>query len=365
MLEPRHSDHLLTPLVRSAAHLVDGEWEYARFCNPTVDAVAARVARLEGAAGALLFSSGTAALVSALLAVTEAGQTVVASGEVCADAHRALERELPRLGRRVVWTAAADLAGFASAVASPEAGAAYAESISNPGIRVAAVDALAAVAADAGRPLVVDGTLATPVNQRALELGAELVVHSAGKYLNGHGDLVAGAVAGRGPALEAVRELQWGTGACLDAGAASLLERGLRTLELRMQRHNRSAAAVARRLARHPQVEWLRHPALPDHPDAAVAGRVLSGGSGLLAFRAAGGPDRAERLMAGLRTVGTAPTLGGLDSLAYVPALDRRAEPGWLRGLPPGLVRLSVGVEPPELIAADIEQALERSAEPA
>ncbi len=354
----------VTPIHRSAA-FEPGEdggapWAYSRLGNPTVAEVASRVAALERTEDALLTSSGTAALLAALLGAVPAGGLVAASRLVCGDAYRILTRELPSFGRRVVLIDADDRAGW-EAIA-PGADAFFVEAISNPALRLADTESLAEIAGRHAVVLVVDSTLATPVNLRPAGLGADLVVHSATKALNGHGDVTAGVVAGSLGALAPVRDAADGLGACLDPGAASLLERGLRTLPLRIERQNETARIVARTLAGHGEITSVCHPELPSHPDYDLAGRVLGGSAGLVTLRLRGGAQAADRFLAGLRLIGLAPTLGGVESLAMRPWIASHAALPWTArrraGIRPGMIRLSLGIEDAGDLLTDLEAAL-------
>ncbi len=335
-------DTLSSPLIRSTALRQGGSWTYGRITNPTVDAVAGQVAELEGAAAGVLVSSGTAAIVCALLSTTPPGCTVVAASEVCSDAHRVLTRLLPELGRPVRFVPVADLDGWDVALAHPGALTAYCESVANPTLAVADVDQIAAVARRRGARLVVDATVATPLGQRALELGAELVVHSASKYLNGHSDVIAGVVCGSQAAIDGVREAQTALGAAVDPAAAALLERGMKTLEVRTQRQSQTARELAAQLSASGQVEWAR----------TASHRLLSQTPGLVALRPSAPWDLSR-----CRHIREAPTFGGTETLAYQPHGDPHADSDWLEGVEPGLVRLAVGLEAPELIAADLLRA--------
>lgn len=340
-------DGLCAPVYRSTAFEGAGEPGYSRLANPGVEAVAAAIAGLEGSGAGLLFSSGTAATTAVVLALVPPGGTVVAAREVCADSAHLLAREIPRMGRHVVFVPVADLDAWRTALAAG-ASMAFVESVSNPGLRVADLDGIAAAAHDVGAVTVVDSTLATPVNLRPHEHGCDLVVHSASKYLNGHSDVIAGSVSGPDSLVGRVRRVQWATGSCLDPGAAALLARGLRTLSLRMSAHNRNGLLIARFLQGHPEVEWVLHPLLETHPDAALARRLLDGGAGMVLVRPRGGFDRARLLLGALRLIRPAPTLGGLESLAFLPGDDHVS----------GALRLSVGVEDADDILADLDQAL-------
>lgn len=340
----------LCPAVERSTAFCGDEPGYSRLANPYVDAVAAAVAELEGMESGLLFSSGTAAATATVLALVPPGGRVAAARELCADSRHLLAGEAPRLGRGVIWVDVDDLDGWRQALA---AGAAVVlvEAVSNPGLRIADLAALSALARAAGAVMVVDATLATPVNLRPAEHGCDLVLHSASKYLNGHSDVIAGAVCGPEQLVARVRAVQWTTGACLDPAAAALLARGLRTLHLRMRAHNENGYTVARHLEQHPEIERVRHPWLASHPDAALARRLLDGGSGVILAQVRGGRDRTRSLLAELDLVRPAPTLGGLESLAFLPD-DAGA----------GGLRLSIGVEGAADIVDDLDRALDRTA---
>lgn len=351
---------LSTPLFQSTAFEAGGgspdAWAYTRLGNPTVAAVASRLACLEGTEEALLLASGMAAISSTLLALVPPGGTVVASRELYGETTALLTDDLARLGIRSVFVAVDDHDGWRRELARG-ADVLYVETISNPLLRVADLGALAALARAAGAVAVVDSTLASPVNVRPVEHGFDVVLHSATKYLNGHSDVVAGAVAGAGALLAPIARRAERLGGCLDPHAAFLLERGLKTLSLRMERHNASAALLARHLEAHPEVEAASHPLLPSHPDYLLAQRLLAGGSGVVSARVRGGNERAERLLGSLRLIRSAQTLGGAETLVSLP---HRAGAGVL----PGTLRLAVGLEDVEDLVCDLEQALALTSSP-
>ncbi len=335
-------------------------WAYSRVANPTVELVAARVAALERVEAAALLGSGSAALLAALLAAVPPGGRLVASRLLCADAHRLLTRDLPGLGRAVTFVDLDDIPAWRSAV--PGADALFVEALSNPMLRVADLPTLAALGQEHGALLVVDATLACPVNICAAAHGADLVVHSATKVLNGHSDVTAGAVAGSARVLDRVRPQIEMLGACLDPAAAFLLERGLKTLVLRVERQNATALLVAEALERHPAVATVSHPHLRSHPDEPLARRLLGGSAGMVTIRVGGGDRGAARVVRGLGLIRPAPTLGGVESLAVTASGGSPAvldAPGRRRvGILPGTIRLSLGVEDARDLLADLDQAL-------
>jgi cystathionine beta-lyase/cystathionine gamma-synthase len=338
---------------------------YTRLGNPTVAAAAAAVAALEGADGALLFSSGMAAITATLEALIPPGGRIVAASALYGDTFAVLRDLAAERSCQVAYVAVDDLDAWSRALAGG-ADVAYAESLSNPMLRVANLPAIASLAHSAGARLVVDSTFATPVNMRPLEHDADVVLHSATKYLNGHSDLIAGVVAGPRPLLDEVRERAVRLGGCLDPHAAFLLARGIRTLALRMDRHNATAKVIAERLERHPEVDAVHYPLLASHPDRALAEELLGGGSGIVTIRVRGGDERALRFLDELHLLRQATSLGGLESLASAPFntshVALSASERERLGILPGTIRLSIGLEDPTDLIADLEDALESSA---
>jgi cystathionine beta-lyase/cystathionine gamma-synthase len=342
-----------------------GTWYYGRLRNPTNARVAAVVAALEGAPAGEIFASGMAAIGTALTALVPPGGRLVAAAELYGDTRALLEGEWAAAGRRVTYVDVADLDGFARALAGG-ADALLVEALSNPMLRVADLPRLAALARDHGALAIVDATFASPVNVRPYEHGFDAVVHSATKYLNGHTDLVAGAVAGSEEVVARLRPLAALRGATLDPGGAYLLERGLKTLAVRMDRHNANGLAVARALRAHPDVAAVAHPFLDEHPDAALARRLLAGGSGMVTITVAGDPGRGRRLLGELRLIAHATSLGGVESIACLPVATSHAAVAEAerrrQGIEENTVRLSLGIEDADDLLADLEGALHRSA---
>jgi cystathionine beta-lyase/cystathionine gamma-synthase len=340
-------------------------WWYTRLRNPTIEATAAKLAALEHADDAVVFSSGMAAIATTLLALVRAGGRVVASRDLYGDVYTLLAGELRRHGRSAAFVAIDDLAGWERELAAG-ADLVYVETLSNPMLRLADLPALARLAHDAGALAVADATFTPPTELRPLDHGFDVVLHSATKYLNGHSDLVAGAMAGGAEAVATVRAQASILGGCIDPHGAWLLDRGLKTLSLRVQRQRENALAVAQALAADPEVQAVSHPSLPDHPDHALAARLLPEGCPLLSFRVGGGDDRAVALLGELAVVRQATSLGGVETLASAPhntshlglsAAERQAA-----GILPGTIRLSVGIEyAPDLIA-DLTRAIAATA---
>jgi methionine-gamma-lyase len=349
------------------AALFRGEKEgyiYGRTRNPTQTVLEDRLASLEGAEAGLVLASGMAAISATLWTLLKAGDRVVADWTLYGNSFTLLTKGLPKFGVEVVTAdftrpeAVADaLAGGAALV--------YFETPANPNLRVIDIAAVSALARKAGALAIVDNTFATPALQRPLEHGADLVVHSATKYLSGHGDLLAGAVLGSRSLVTQIRAhgLRYLTGATLSPLAAFLVLRGLKTLELRMERHVGTASAVAELLAAHPAVERVMYPGLDGFPQREVARRQMSGGGGLVSFELAGGLEAGLAFMNRLELVHRAVSLGDAETLVQHPASMTHAQYSPAQraahGIAEGLLRLSIGLETPADILADVRQALD------
>jgi cystathionine beta-lyase/cystathionine gamma-synthase len=350
----------------AAAYLTEpeGKWLYSRLENPTVIAAERKIAALEGAEAALCFASGMAAISAALLAVLRAGDALVVSDTLYGETSRLCGEVLTRLGVEIVRAPVARLAE-AAARAPPRARALYLETPTNPTVRVVDLPAVAAACRARGLRSIVDSTFATPVNLRPLDCGFDLVVHSATKYLNGHCDHLAGALAGGRELVAEAYAIRRTLGANLDPAAAYDLLRGMKTLEIRVLRQNETALRLARALERHPKVARVDYPFLESHPDFALARRLLRGGGGVLSVTVKGGLEAVSRMHDALRIVARASSLGGVESLASIPVISshRSASPAELaaQGIDPGTLRISVGLEDPDDLEADLLQALERA----
>ena len=351
--------HPSTTFARDADYAPRGASTYSRYGGPAVDQVEALLARLEGGAGALVFASGLAASAAVVMAL-KPGDRLVCHAHIYWGFREWLEDFCPRFGldlRLIDMTDAAQLD------AALEGGAAlvWTETPSNPLWEVIDIAAVAEKARAAGARLAVDSTAATPVLQRPLELGADIVMHSATKYLNGHSDVLAGALATRqaDDFWQRVRFNRTGVGAMLGAFEAWLLLRGLRTLYLRVRHASATALFLASRLQRHPKVQQVLYPGLPEHPGHEIACRQMDGGfGGMLSIRVAGGRAAGLGLAKSTRVFVPATSLGGVESLIE----HRKTVSG--EGFPvhPRLLRLSIGIEDAEDLIYDLEQALARAA---
>jgi len=334
---------------------------YARYGNPTVRQAEERIARLEGAEAAVCFASGMAAIHTVLSAHTGPGARIAAQSELYGGTAGLLRNVLPEAGVEVVWI---DLDDLATLKPSRIAGCnlLFLETPVNPTLRLVDVSSVCAVAREAGVPVAVDATFATPMLQRPIEQGADLVVHSATKYLGGHSDLTGGCVAGSHEHVRRLAERRRLLGGTLDPFAAFLLLRGIRTLAVRMEAHCRAAQAVADGLRRDPRIERVLYPGLDDHPDHELARRQMDGFGGMVSVLVRGGRAAATRLHDGVRLFRRAASLGGVESLISIPAAmsHRHLEPGERErmGVPDHLVRLSVGLEAPDDLLRDLTRAL-------
>lgn len=338
---------------------------YTRYGNnPTQEAVQRKVAALEGAEACLALASGMAAIATGILSTCAAGDHVVAAPALYGGTHALLGRDLPRLGIEVSHAESLEPEAWERAT-RPTTRLWLWESISNPLLRVPDGPALAARALERGIATLVDATFASPVQQRPATFGADLVMQSATKYLGGHSDLIAGTLSGSGERIDRATDALKTLGGAIDPHAAFLLERGIKTLGLRMARHAANGRAVAEFLAAHPRVERVHYPDLPDHPDRETAARVLSGAGGVVTFVPRATQAEAEALVARFRWIRLAPSLGGVESLVSMPALtSHRSMPPEERralGMPDAMIRLALGIEAPEDLIADLDRALARS----
>jgi cystathionine gamma-synthase len=346
---------------------------YTRYGNPTVSALEQAVASAEGGRGAVAYGSGMAALHAALLAAaTPRGesaprpQTILAARDLYGSTTVLLDELFAARGATVVCCDVCDLAAFAAAVDTHQPQLVVVEQISNPLLRVVDIAALAARCKAAGARLVVDSTLATPILQRPLALGADLVVHSATKYLSGHGDAAGGVVAARTTLLHdtLVRQSRL-LGASLGPFEAQQILRGIKTLALRVERQCASAASIAAFLTDHPAVDYVNYPGLPGHPQHALASAAFGGRYGAMVSFALRDERREalHRFVDGLRIFLPATSLGDIYSLVSVPAIashrDLSAAQRAERGISDSLVRLSVGIEAAADLIADLRQALD------
>jgi cystathionine beta-lyase/cystathionine gamma-synthase len=337
---------------------------YTRYENQTHAHAEAVIAALEGAEAAMLAASGMGAISTTLLALLNAGDHIVAQQNHYPGTTGLLRDHLSRWGVESTVVDQRSVDDFARAI-RPTTRIIMLESPSNPLLRLTDLAAVAELAREHGITTVCDNTFATPINQRPIELGVDLVVHSATKYLSGHLDVIAGAVAGRAELIDRIWHASIDFGASLGPLDGWLLLRGLRTLGLRMERHNRTGTAVARFLESHPKVRVVNFPGLESHPQHELACRQMNGPSGVVSFELRGGFEAAERFVSALTIPVRAPSVGGVESLVVHPAAmlakTMSAAQFAAVGVQPDLLRLSVGLEDDADLIRDIEQALDRA----
>lgn len=364
----RENEPVVSPIMQSATFVnaVGSEREilYSRYGNnPNQQSLARKYALLEGAEDAVFLASGMAATAMAHLAVLGPGDHLLASRWIYGGTLKLFDEEFGRLGITVTYVDPTTPRVWRKSM-KKNTRAIFVESPVNPTIRVLDLAPIAGIAKELGLALLVDSTFASPVNFRPLEHGADVVITSATKYLNGHSDLIAGAVAGTRSVIEEVTRLLRTWGPAIDPHAAWLLERGMKTLSVRMARHNANGLAVATFLAGHPRISTVSYPGLVSHPDHEIAARTLDGFGGMVGATIKGGTSSAERFLKRLRLFVHAPSLAGVESLVSEPRLTshKGQSPEAMAGLgiPEGFVRLSCGIEDAEDLIADLEQALAR-----
>lgn len=355
----RDTAEILDFMQYKAEHEKAPREEYGRYGNPTLRAAERKLAALEGAEAALLFASGMSAITTALLALLSSGDHIVLVSD---SYHRTREFALSFMGRWGIETSLApidDLAALEAAI-RPNTRLVFAETPTNPYLRVIDLERLAAIARQHGLLTMVDSTFATPVNLKPLEHGIDLVTHSASKYLGGHNDLLAGAVLGAEWMLSPIEHARGVMGGISGPNDGYLLLRGLKTLDLRVQRQNDNGLRIAQFLADHPGIRRVYYPGLDCHPDHEIARRQMQGFGGVVSFEIDGDFEKTGRFIDRLQIPYIGPTLGGVESIVQQPAAlfslhqsERQAA-----GLKDNLVRYAAGIESPEDLILDLGQAL-------
>lgn len=335
---------------------------YSRYGNnPNQVDIARRLAQLEGADQAIFVSSGMGATALAHLAVLRPGDHLVSSAWIYGGTYKLFTQEFGRIGIDVTFADPATARSWKRHM-RPNTRAVFLETPTNPTMRVLDIEPLAKTCRAEGVALIVDSTFASPINFRPLDHGADVVIHSATKYLNGHSDVIAGAVAGSEAVVEEVRSLMKVWGQALDPFAAWLIDRGLKTLAVRMERHNANGLAFAGWAAEHPKIVAVHYPGLEDHPDHRLAKRLLAGFGGMVGIQVRGGARGAEKVLKRLRIAQHAPSLGGVETLVSEPRLTSHAglspQQREAQGIPDGFIRVSLGIEDVSDVIADFEHAL-------
>jgi cystathionine gamma-synthase len=351
--------HLTTTYKQDGVGGLRGGYEYSRSANPTRTALQEALAALEQGTRGMAFASGLAAEDTLLRTVCEPGSHIVMAGDAYGGTFRLISRVVSRWGVEHTPTDLADLDAVRAAL-RPTTRVIWCETPTNPLLNVADIAALAEVAHDAGALLVVDNTFASPYLQQPLTLGADVVVHSTTKYLGGHSDVVGGALVTSDAELgEQLAYNQNAMGAVAGPFDSWLVLRGIKTLGVRMDRHQANAARVAEFLLGHPEVGSVLYPGLPDHPGHEIAAKQMSGFGGMLSFRLTGGEEKALRVCERTRIFTLAESLGGVESLIEHPGrMTHASAAGSPLEVPADLVRLSVGIEDVDDLLADLEQAL-------
>lgn len=360
-------DPVVPPIVQSSTFYGEGrgkeELLYTRYGNnPLQVQVGQKLALLEGAEAGLVLGSGMGAIAMSLLTLTQSGDHIVASTHLYGATRALLEKELPRRGVTTTFVDPAEGREWRHAMMK-RTRLFFLEAPTNPTLRVFDPEPVGQLAQEMGVLLLMDATFATPINMRPLELGVDLVIHSATKYLGGHSDIIAGAVCGPAEVVEEITHTMRLYGPSVDPNTVWLLDRGLRTLDVRMQRHNENGMAVAAFLEDHESVAEVYYPGLPNHPDHRLATRIMSGFGGMVSFVVEGGGRAANRFVKRLDLVAVAPSLGGVETLVSQPRYTSHAslstQERTALGIPDGFIRLSVGIENVDDILRDLEQALD------
>jgi cystathionine beta-lyase/cystathionine gamma-synthase len=365
-LSERPGDPVTAPITLSTTFLQSGPGEseehaYSRVGNPSRDALERTLAELEAGSSAAVFSSGCAAM-HAVLQLLRPGEQLIACGDVYGGTYRLVEQLVKPMGVDVIWVDMCDLDAVDAAM-NDRSKMLWIETPTNPLLRVFDIEALSNFAHARGAWCVVDNTFATPLLQRPLQLGADFVVHSMSKYLNGHSDVVAGAVISQAADLsDRLRFIQRAGGAVPSPFDCYLVARGIKTLPIRMTRHCESAEALAQWLKQRAGVDEVHYPGLEAHPQHELAARQMSAFGGMLSFEVSGGLERARSVLQRVRLFSLAESLGGVESLIGQPALMSHAsmpeEVRKAQGIRDGLIRVSVGLEDLEDLREDLDQAL-------
>ncbi len=365
---PRRDGAVTFPVYQSAMYLYSGEKEYGdlryiRLNNtPNADVLHAKLAALENGEDALVTASGMAAISSTLMTVLSGGGHLLAQGALYGGTYDFICNDFDGLGFSCDFVDIENPAGW-EALLRPNTRAIYVETLSNPTLRVADLEAVVAFARKHNLVSIIDNTFATPINCRPAEWGIDVVLHSATKYLNGHSDIVAGAIVASQEWIAKIKHKLNHFGGSLDPHACFLLQRGLKTLHLRVERQNENALALARFLDAHPAVQRVNYPGLASHPQNNLAKRILSGFGGMMSFELNASGRGVETFLEKLTLPLLAPSLGGVESLVVRPAVSSHAgmskKERKTQGISDAMVRVSVGVEDVDELIEDFKQALE------
>lgn len=340
----------------------DEREEYGRYGNPTVSAVERKLAAMDSGEDAVLYASGMAAITSLLLSVLPSGAHIVMTDDCYRRTRQFCQTFLKRFGIETTVVPMGDYEAMETAIIPKKTRVIISESPTNPYLRIADLGRIAKLGKKYRILTMIDSTFATPVNQRPLEWGIDFVVHSATKYLSGHNDLLAGVVVGRADRIKALRDARGVLGGIVDPQNAYLLDRGIKTLGVRVQQQNQTALAVARILDDHPRIERVWYPGLESHPDHEIAAAQMSGYGGVVSFEVKGDLQTTSRFIDRLKIPYIAPSLGGVESLIEQPALmsyyEKTSEERLSLGIKDNLVRFAIGIEDTDDVLYDVQQAL-------
>lgn len=365
---PGPGTSVASPLVQAVNYVQEtGTSEgllYTRYGNtPNAVIVQKRLALLEGAEAALVLSSGMGATACAMLALLRPGDHLISSSWIYGGTRKLFTEDIIGMGIEVSFVNPLEPRGWRKALRK-NTRVIFLESPVNPTCRVIELNSLQSLAHSEGIALVVDSTFASPVNFRPLEHGVDVVIHSATKYLNGHHDILAGVVCGSEPFIDEVRRKMTVWGQAPDPFACWLLERGLKTIDVRVKRQNENAMRIAEWCSKRPEIAKVHYPGLPNHPDHQIAKTLLDGFGGMLAIELRGGGAATVRFVKKLQVFTYAASLGGVDSLVIEPRYSSHEhmtpEEREKIGIPDGFLRVSIGIENAEDLIADIEQALQQ-----
>lgn len=336
--------------------------EYGRYGNPTVAAVERKLAALDGGGDAVLYASGMSAVTSLLLTVLPAGAHIVMTNDCYRRTRQFCLTFLQRFGIETSVVGVGDYDALEAAIIPGKTRFIISESPTNPYLRVADLERIAELGRKHRVRTMIDSTFATPINQRPLEWGIDFVIHSATKYLSGHNDLLAGVVVGSADRIKALRDARGMLGGVVDPQNAYLLDRGIKTLGVRVQQQNATAQAVAEFLESHPRIERVWYPGLESHPDHDIASRQMEGFGGVVSFEVRGDLRTTGKFIDALNIPYIAPSLGGVESLIEQPALmsyyEKTSEERLELGIKDNLVRFAVGIEDADDLLEDLDQAL-------
>ncbi|MFO8058688.1 MAG: aminotransferase class I/II-fold pyridoxal phosphate-dependent enzyme [bacterium] len=370
----KYADALTVPIVQTSTYVFHSteeikrytskrliRYEYARYGNPTQEATEDKLAILEGADNCLVFDSGMSAITTTLLALLSKGDHIILTDDLYGQTLKFSTRHLPRFGIDYTITKMGDYKEMEKAV-KKNTRIIFTESPTNPYLNIIDLDRMREIKEKYGTLMIIDSTFATPYNQKPLEWGVDLVIQSATKYLAGHNDILAGAVLGGRDLMTTIRDYQHATGSIIDPHCCYLLLRGLKTAALRVDFQNKSAMKVAEYLEQHPKIKKVFYPGLPSHPHHHIARAQMKGYGGVLSFWVKGNLKKVNKFLDALKSIYIAPSLGGVETLITHPATVSyyryTRKERYELGINDQLCRLALGIEDPDDVIADLDQAL-------